>query len=89
MKQGRATRDVKEGMHREPRPFAINQSFPSQLGSAIDPLAAEKMLVGKGYRGMGLGPTDGMEQGPGGNRNVMRSGSQGMKSYSNNGGTQG
>lgn len=75
-KQGEADRSVKEGFHREPRPYAINQNFPSQIGSSIDPLAAEKMNDGKGYAAH-IGPTDGMEQGPGGNRSVKRNGSQG------------
>ena len=76
MKQGRASRDVAEGWHREPRPYAINQNFPSQIGTAIDPLAVEKMRLGAGFASH-VGPTDGMEQGPGGNREVMRSGGQG------------
>lgn len=75
-KQGYADRNVKEGFHREPRPYAINPNFPSQLGSAIDPMAAEKIKMGKGYAAH-IGPTDGMESGPGGNREVKRSGSQG------------
>ena len=82
MKQGQATRDVAEGWKREPRPYAINQNFPSQIGTAIDPMAVEKMRLGKGFRGTDqgaahMGPTDGMEQGPGGNREVMKSGGQG------------
>jgi len=83
MKQGRAQRDVKEGFHREPRPYAINPNFPSQLGSAIDPRAAEKIKMGMGYAA-NIGPTDGMEQGPGGNRDggtpgspIRKSGAQG------------
>jgi len=72
--QGRADRDVKEGWHREPRPYAINQNFPSQLGSAIDPLAAEKFRDGPGFRPP-IGPTDGMEAGPGGNRDGGKPGS--------------
>jgi len=57
MKQGRATRDVAEGQPKG-RPYAINPNFPSQLGSAIDPLAVEKMRDGQGQ--MPFGPTDGM-----------------------------
>jgi hypothetical protein len=76
-KQGMADRTTHgEGAHREPRPYAINPNFPSQLGSAIDPMAAEKIQMGKGYAAH-IGPTDGMEQGPGGNRSVKPSGGQG------------
>lgn len=78
MKQGKATRDVKEGFHKEPRPYAINPNYPSQLGSAVDPYAAERFRMGKGYAAH-IGPTDGMEQGPGGNRTVMGCGSQGRR----------
>lgn len=74
MKQGHATRDVNEGQPKG-RPYAINQNFPSQLGSAIDPLAAEKMKDGPGFTP--FGPTDGMAAGPGANRTVRRSGGQG------------
>lgn len=77
MKQGRASRDVAEGGKREPRPFAINQNFPSQIGSAIDPLAVEKMREGTGYKPEFNGPTDGMAQGPGANRKVRPAGGQG------------
>jgi len=84
MKQGRASRDVNESWKREPDPWAINQHYPSQLGSAIDPLAAEKMRLGKGYRDPMAGPTNGMGQGPGANRDggkpgapISKSGSQG------------
>jgi hypothetical protein len=61
----------------EPRPYAINPNFPSQLGTAIDPLAAEKMKLGSGYKAAHNGPTDGMGTGPGANREVKRSGGQG------------
>jgi hypothetical protein len=77
MKQGRASRDVAEGGKREPRPYAINQNFPSQIGSAIDPMAVEKMQAGRGYKAETNGPTDGMEQGPGANRKVRPCGGQG------------
>lgn len=73
--QGRAP-TLDGGHHVEPRPYAINPNFPSQLGSAIDPKAAEKMSAGAGYAAH-IGPTDGMEEGPGGNRNVKPNGSQG------------
>lgn len=76
-KQGQADRDVDEGGKREPRPYAINQNFPSQLGSAIDPYAAEKMRLGGGYSPGHNGPTDGMGQGPGANRKVRSTGTQG------------
>lgn len=76
-KQGQADRNTRgEGAHREPRPYAINPNYPSQLGSAIDPKAAEKISMGQGYAAH-IGPTDGMEQGPGGNRTVKGAGSQG------------
>ena len=74
MKQGRASRDVDEGWKKEPRPYAINQNFPSQLGSAIDPFAAEKMRDGPGYSAPGM-VTDGMGQGPGANRDGGTAGS--------------
>jgi len=74
LKQGRATRDVAEGQPKG-RPYAINQNFPSQLGSAIDPLAAEKFRDGPGQ--MPFGPTDGMAAGPGANRIVKPHGGQG------------
>jgi hypothetical protein len=61
----------------EPRPYAINQNFPSQLGSAIDPKAAEKISAGTGYKAAHNGPTDGMGEGPGANRQVKSHGSQG------------
>ena len=78
MKQGRASRDVKEGWHREPRSMAINQNFPSQLGSAIDPMAVERYMEGKGYEAdVPKGPSRGMGVGPGANREVMKSGGQG------------
>ena len=83
MRQGKASRDVKDGGKVEPRPYAINQHFPSQLGAAIDPLCAEKTRLGPGYRGGSLGPTDGMGQGPGANRDggpgrpIRKSGGQG------------
>jgi hypothetical protein len=73
--QGRADRDVKESGKREVRSYAINQNFPSQIGTAIDPLAAEKMRQGRGLEPP-FGPTDGMGQGPGANREVMKCGSQ-------------
>lgn len=75
MKQGRASSTVREGKV-EPRPYAINQNYPSQLGSAIDPKAAEKMSDGPGYRA--VGPTDSMGIGPGANRKVMAHGGQGQ-----------
>jgi hypothetical protein len=75
-KQGHADRRVGEGYHIEPRPYAINQNYPSQIGTAVDPKAVEKMSAGKGYAAH-IGPTDGMEEGPGGNRSVKRTGSQG------------
>jgi len=74
--QGRADRTVREGKV-EPRPYAINQNFPNQLGSAIDPHAAEKFHDGMGYKAAHNGPTDGMGQGPGANREVKGHGSQG------------
>lgn len=77
MKQGRASRDVAEGGKREPRPYAINQHFPSQLGSAVDPKAAERAHAGAGYKAPSVGPTDGMGQGPGANREVKPHGGQG------------
>lgn len=74
-KQGHAdhTRDAPKV---EPRPYAINANFPSQLGSAIDPKAEEKIHDGPGYRPT-LGPTDSMGQGPGANRMIKSRGSQG------------
>lgn len=75
--QGRPDRDVKEGQPKG-RPYAINQNFPSQLGSAIDPLAVEKFRDGPGQ--MPFGPTDGMGQGPGANRDGGRPGSPIRKS---------
>jgi hypothetical protein len=74
--QGRADRMVAEGKV-EPRPYAINQNFPSQLGSCIDPKAVEKMSAGAGYKAAHNGPTDGMGEGPGANREVKSHGSQG------------
>jgi hypothetical protein len=75
-KQGHADREVSRGKV-EPRPYAINQNFPSQLGSAIDPKAVERMRDGAGYSAAHNGPTDGMGQGPGANRQVKRHGGQG------------
>jgi hypothetical protein len=76
MIQGHASRDVAEGGKREPRPYAINQHFPSQLGTVIDPKARERFRLGEGFV-PALGPTDGMDQGPGANREVKAKGSQG------------
>ena len=73
--QGRADKDDRKGKV-EVKPYAINANFPSQLGSAIDPKAAEKMADGPGYR-PGFGPTSGMDQGPGANRSVKPRGGQG------------
>lgn len=73
--QGRADSNVAEGK-REPRPYSINQHFPSQIGTAIDPLAVEKMHDGGTLRPP-YGVTDGMGQGPGANREVKTHGSQG------------
>jgi hypothetical protein len=76
MKQGPLTSKQGDGK-REPRPYAINQHFPSQLGAAIDPLAAEEMRMGKGFT-PAIGTTDGMGQGPGANREpAKKSGTQG------------
>jgi len=77
MKQGRASSNT-SAPKVEPRPYAINQNFPSQLGSAIDPKAAEKFHDGPGYAAAHNGPTDGMGQGPGANRKVKSCGSQGQ-----------
>jgi hypothetical protein len=74
--QGKADSNVRAPKV-EPRPYAINQNFPSQLGSAIDPHAAEKFHDGAGYSAAHNGPTDGMGQGPGANRKVRGNGSQG------------
>ena len=76
MKQGQASSKSRQGKV-EPKPYAINQNYPSQLGSAIDPKAAEKMSAGAGFRPGHNGPTDGMGQGPGANREVKRHGGQG------------
>lgn len=76
--QGRADRDVKESGKMEVRSYAINQNFPSQIGTAIDPLAAEKMREGRGLEPP-FGPTSGMAAGPGANREVMKCGSQGCR----------
>ncbi len=83
MKQGRPDRNIQEGFHREPRPYAVNQHFPNQLGSAIDPKAAERFRDGEGFRAP-IGPTDGLDQGPGANRDggqpgspIKKAGSQG------------
>ena len=73
--QGRADRNVDRAKV-EPRPYAINQNYPSQLGSAIDPKAAEKMRDGPGYSAPGM-VTDGMGQGPGANRKIRSTGTQG------------
>lgn len=62
--------------HVEPKPYAINQHFPSQLGTAIDPKASEAMSAGRGFV-PALGPTSGMDQGPGANRVTKTHGSQG------------
>lgn len=74
MKQGHATRDVDKGQPKG-RPYAINQHFPSQLGSAMDPKAVERFHEGKGQ--MPFGPTDGMAEGPGANREIKPHGGQG------------
>ena len=78
MKQGRASRDVNEGQPKG-RPYAINQNFPSQLGSAIDPLSVEKFRQQFENGGAPFGPTDGMASGPGANRVVRPSGGQGRR----------
>jgi hypothetical protein len=76
LKQGKASRDVNEGWKREPQPYRVNENFPSQIGSAIDPLSVEKMYDGPGYKAPGM-VTNGMGQGPGANRKVRPSGGQG------------
>lgn len=73
-KQGQADFTRNQGTDRT-RPYSVNQNFPSQLGSAIDPMAVEKFH--EGPPGIGRGPTDGMDQGPGANRTVKANGSQG------------
>lgn len=75
-KQGHATVSSQTAGHREPRPYAINPNFPSQLGSAIDPRARERMSAGEGFV-PAVGTTDGMDQGPGANRTVKTHGTQG------------
>jgi hypothetical protein len=73
--QGHADKDI-DAPKREPRPYAINQNFPSQIGTAVDPRAVEQMHIAFA-NAPHKGPTDGMEEGPGANRTVKRSGSQG------------
>jgi hypothetical protein len=60
----------------EPIPHAINPAAVSQIGVSVDPRAVEKLDAGKGYR-TPVGPSSNMGQGPGANREVFRSGSQG------------
>ncbi|HEX9613602.1 MAG TPA: hypothetical protein VGA05_08310 [Candidatus Bathyarchaeia archaeon] len=79
LRQGHADRNVQEGFHREPRPYAVNQNFPSQLGTAIDPKAVERFRQGEGFRAP-IGPTDGLDQGPGANRDGGKPGSPIRKS---------
>jgi len=83
--QGRADRDVRESGKREPRSYSVNQNFPSQIGTAIDPMAAERFHEGNTLKPP-YGVTDGMGQGPGANRDggtpgspISKCGSQGCR----------
>jgi len=83
MKQGKATRDVDESWKREPIPYKINQNFPSQIGTAIDPAAPEAMrLAGRGLHPVPNidftleGPGAGRDGGPPGSA-IKKSGGQG------------
>jgi hypothetical protein len=72
MKQGRATRDVKEGK-REPIPKAVHETAVSELGRALQ-YPKSPFYGGQGYKPPGPSP---YKAGPGGGRTVHPSGSQG------------
>lgn len=74
MKQGRAARDVVEGRKTQPKPHAINPAAVSQIGTAVDPKAVERMSAGRGYKGASPVP---QSPGPGGGRTIHHCGSQG------------
>lgn len=74
MKQGQAAKSSSGQGMTEARAYNINQNWPSQLGSAIDPKARETMMEGGSQH---VGPTDGMAEGPGANRTVRSHGGQG------------
>jgi hypothetical protein len=73
-KQGHADREIDHGSD-PTRSYNINQNYPNQLGSCIDPHARERMSGGQA--GLGHGPTSGMAEGPGANRSVKAHGGQG------------
>src|SRR5262249_23597586 len=67
----------REAPKAEPKPHAINPGGAAQLGSqALAPKYATPLQAGRGYSPP-VGPSSNMGQGPGANRQVMRSGSQG------------
>jgi hypothetical protein len=73
MKQGQASVE-QSGAQNSGTAYRINQNFPSQLGTAIDPKAEEKF----GHTAAAhIGPTPGMGEGPGANRTVRLHGGQG------------
>jgi hypothetical protein len=60
----------------EPKARLINPRAVSQLGTAVDPRAVEKLDAGRGYA-TPVGPTSNMGQGPGANRTLYgQSGTQ-------------
>jgi hypothetical protein len=73
MKQGQASKEQSGAMN-DGTAYRVNQNFPSQLGSAMDPKAVEAF----GHTAAAhIGPTSGMGQGPGANRTVKPHGGQG------------
>ena len=49
MKQGRASRDVHESYHVDPKAMAISPAGVSQIGIAVDPKAVENVHKGRGF----------------------------------------
>jgi hypothetical protein len=75
-KQGHADTEI-AAPKRDPIPHAINQNFPSQIGIAVDPKAVEPMHTSFANPVPHTGYEPSTEDGPGSNRDVKRSGSQG------------
>jgi hypothetical protein len=73
MRQGRASRDVKESWKREPISKGVSETAVAELGRAVQ-YKKDDLYEGKGYKSPG---PERAAAGPGGGRTIHRSGSQG------------